>query len=190
MAKSYLRYGAFSRSGLIEQLEYEGFPYSDAIFGVDHSEANWEQQAVEMAKSYLKFSSFSRSGLIEQLKYEGFTHAQAIYGVDNSGFGSDSESNPSNNSLSNSFSQQNAVNKAKSYLMYSAFSRNGLIEQLEYEGFSTFDATYGVNHCDANWNEQAVEKAKSYLTYGSFSRSDLIDQLNMKDLPMNKLSMV
>ncbi len=34
-AKDYLRYMHFSRSGLIEQLEYEGFTHSQAAYGVD-----------------------------------------------------------------------------------------------------------------------------------------------------------
>ena len=32
-AKSYLQLSAFSRSGLIEQLEYEGFMHSQALYG-------------------------------------------------------------------------------------------------------------------------------------------------------------
>lgn len=38
-------------------------------------------------------------------------------------------------------SQRNAVRTAEDYLDYTAFSREGLIQQLEYEGFSTEDAT-------------------------------------------------
>jgi Host cell surface-exposed lipoprotein len=41
--------------------------------------------------------------------------------------------------------QENARQSAEDYLAYSAFSRQGLIAQLEYEGYSTKDATYGVN---------------------------------------------
>ena len=52
-----------------------------------------------------------------------------------------------------------------------------MIEQLEYEGFSNADATYGADHSGADWMEQAVKKAESYLEYSSFSRSGLIDQL-------------
>lgn len=44
--------------------------------------------------------------------------------------------------------QRNAVRSAESYLGYSAFSRSGLIGQLEYEGFSTKQATYGVDQTD------------------------------------------
>ncbi|NAZ73959.1 hypothetical protein GTQ99_00740 [Kineococcus sp. T13] len=84
-AESYLRYSAFSRSGLIEQLEYEGFSTADATYGVDHVQVNWYEQAEKKAASYLKYSAFSRQGLIEQLEYEGFTHDQAVHGVNSTG---------------------------------------------------------------------------------------------------------
>lgn len=73
--------------------------------------------------------------------------------------------------------QKNALNKAKSYLGFTAFSYTGLISQLEFDGFSTEDSTYAVDNCGADWNEQAAKKAKSYLDYTSFSRDGLIDQL-------------
>ena len=59
-------------------------------------------------------------------------------------------------------SQRNALEKAKDYLDFSAFSYTGLIGQLEYEGFSTEDATFGADNCGADWNEQAAKKAQSY----------------------------
>ena len=80
-AKSYINYSAFSRKGLIEQLEYEGFTNSEAIYGTDNCGADWNQQAAKKAESYMKYSSFSRSGLLEQLEYEGFTKEQAEYGA-------------------------------------------------------------------------------------------------------------
>ena len=73
--------------------------------------------------------------------------------------------------------QKNALAKANSYLSHSSFSRKGLIEQLEYEKFSTEEATYAVDNCGANWNEQAEKKAKSYLSHSAFSYSGLIEQL-------------
>lgn len=85
-AESYLAFTAFSRQGLIEQLEYEGFSHSDAVYAVDHCGANWNQQAALSAQNYLNFSSFSRQGLIDQLEYEGFTHSQAVYGVEAVGY--------------------------------------------------------------------------------------------------------
>lgn len=76
-----------------------------------------------------------------------------------------------------SLSQQNAVDKAQSYLRLAGFSRTGLIEQLEFEGFSTEDATFGVDNAGADWNAECAEKAQSYLDLTSFSRQGLYDQL-------------
>ena len=80
-AYDYLEYQAFSYSGLIEQLEFEGFTNSEATFAVDNCGADWSKQAVLRAEQYLEYSSFSRSGLKEQLEFEGFTSSQAEYAV-------------------------------------------------------------------------------------------------------------
>lgn len=73
--------------------------------------------------------------------------------------------------------QKNALSKAHDYLSYSAFSYNGLIEQLEYEGFTSEEATYAVDNCGADWNKQAAKKALDYFGYSAFSYSGLIEQL-------------
>lgn len=73
--------------------------------------------------------------------------------------------------------QKNALNTAKDYLAYSAFSYTGLIKQLEYEQYSTEDATFAVDNCGADWNKQAAKSAQDYLDYSSFSRDGLISQL-------------
>ena len=128
-ARDYLDGQAFSRSGLIEQLKYEGFSTRAATYGVDHVSVSWYHQAVLSAKDYLDGQHFSRSGLIEQLEYEGFTARQAVYAV---------------NHISVSWYRQ-AVLMARDYLDGQHFSRSGLIEQLEYEGFTQSQAIYGVN---------------------------------------------
>ncbi len=84
-AADYLELSAFSRSGLIGQLEYEGFSNADATWAVDQIGADWNEQAAKKARDYLEFSSFSRSGLLQQLQYEGFTAAEAEYGVSQTG---------------------------------------------------------------------------------------------------------
>ncbi len=73
--------------------------------------------------------------------------------------------------------QKNALSSANSYLRYSNFSYNGLIEQLEFEGYTHEDAVYAVDHCGADWNAQALGSAKSYLRYSAFSYSGLVEQL-------------
>ena len=76
-AHGYLDTMAFSRSGLIDQLKYEGYTSSEAEYAVDNCGADWDYQAVLMAEEYLDAMPFSRSGLIEQLEYEGFSYSQA-----------------------------------------------------------------------------------------------------------------
>lgn len=84
-ADAYIEMMAFSRNGLIKQLEFEGFATEDAIYGADHIGADWFEQAALKAKSYLDMMAFSRDGLITQLEFEGFTHDEAVYGVESTG---------------------------------------------------------------------------------------------------------
>lgn len=88
-AESYLDLTGFSRSGLIDQLEFEGFTTEDATFAVEYLEStgavDWNAEAVEKAESYMDLTAFSRSGLIEQLEFEGFTTEQANYAADQVG---------------------------------------------------------------------------------------------------------
>lgn len=85
-AESYLNVSAFSREGLIEQLEFEGYSYESAVYAVDNCGADWFEQAAKSAENYLDLMAFSRSELIEQLEFEGFTHEQAVYGVEANGY--------------------------------------------------------------------------------------------------------
>ncbi|MFJ4172761.1 Ltp family lipoprotein [Microbacterium sp. NPDC089696] len=80
-AQSYLDFSGFSRTGLIGQLEYEGFSTEDATFAVDNAGADWNLEAAESAQQYLDFSSFSRDGLYGQLEYEGFLPSEIEYGL-------------------------------------------------------------------------------------------------------------
>ena len=84
-ASDYLKFTAFSRPGLIDQLVFEKFSAEDATWAVDHMTIDWNDQAAKKAKDYLKFTSFSRPGLIDQLLFEGFTPEQAEYGAGTTG---------------------------------------------------------------------------------------------------------
>lgn len=81
MAYDYLDYTPFSKGGLADQLEYEGFSPAVANYAVNHIRVNWRKQAVRMAKNYLRYTHFSCSGLIDQLVYEQFSYANASYGA-------------------------------------------------------------------------------------------------------------
>lgn len=85
-ADDYLSIMSFSRSGLIEQLEYEGYTTDEATYAADNCNADWNEQATKSAQNYLDMTSFSRQGLIEQLMFEGFTQEQAEYGAGKVGY--------------------------------------------------------------------------------------------------------
>ena len=70
---------AFSYSGLIDQLEYEGYTAEEAEYAAKNCGANWYERAMKSAEQYLATMSFSRESLIEQLEYERFTYEQASY---------------------------------------------------------------------------------------------------------------
>jgi len=77
--------------------------------------------------------------------------------------------------------QKNAVRAAKSYLNISAFSRDGLIEQLSSSagsGFNRTDATLAVDSMNVDWNQEAVKSAKQYLQLMGFSCKGLVQQLS------------
>ena len=128
-AASYLRTLPFSRSGLIEQLEFEGFSNGDATFAVDAQKADWKAQASRKAASYLRTLAFSRTGLIGQLEFDGFSNAEAVFGTD----------------AQNADWLAQAAKKAASYLRTMSFSRSGLIGQLVFDGFTQAQAEHGAN---------------------------------------------
>ncbi|MBQ6810644.1 MAG: Ltp family lipoprotein [Firmicutes bacterium] len=73
--------------------------------------------------------------------------------------------------------EEEALDRAHDYLNSLAFSYEGLVEQLEYEGYSNAEATYAADNCGADWYQQALLKAWDYLESLPFSYSGLIDQL-------------
>jgi hypothetical protein len=74
--------------------------------------------------------------------------------------------------------QEQAVISADSYLYgLGGFSRESLIGQLEFEGFSTEDAAFAADVLSPDWNEQAAMSAASYMELGGFSAQSLLDQL-------------
>ena len=92
-----------------------------------------QDNAIAKAESYLNTSAFSKKGLIEQLVYNKFSQADATFAVEHIEASGGVDWN------------EQAVKKARSYLSTSSFSLQGLIEQLEYNGFTPSQAQYGAN---------------------------------------------
>ncbi|MDD5589399.1 MAG: Ltp family lipoprotein [Candidatus Nanoarchaeia archaeon] len=80
-AESYISIMAFSKTGLIKQLKFDGYSKEDAEYAVDKLKINYNKQAEKAAKNYLDLMAFSRTGLIKQLKFDGYTQEQAVHGV-------------------------------------------------------------------------------------------------------------
>lgn len=77
--------------------------------------------------------------------------------------------------------QKNAVRSAREYLDLTAFSRQGLIDQLSSaygSGYSINDATIAVDSLTVDWNAEAEQSAKEYLNLTAFSCNGLIEQLD------------
>lgn len=127
-AQSYIAIMGFSYSGLVDQLEFEGYNAEDATYAADNCGADWNAEALESARGYIDSMAFSYSGLVEQLEFEGFTADQAAYGADNCGADWYAE----------------AAESAASYMDLTSFSRSGLIDQLVFEGFTQDQAEYGA----------------------------------------------
>lgn len=111
--------------------------------------------------------------------FEIYLNQAHTFGLDTYSTEDSEESNSANTSTDANIplGQQNALSSALDYLDFSSFSYTGLIEQLEYEGYTNEEATYAADNCGADWNEQAAKTAQDYLDSSSFSRQGLIDQL-------------
>ena len=81
-AESYLDLSGFSKKGLVQQLEFEGYEDADIKAALATLKVDWMAEAVESAESYLDMTSFSRQGLIDQLTFEGYTAKQANHAAD------------------------------------------------------------------------------------------------------------
>ena len=100
-----------------------------------------------------------------------------------------SEDHEPGNVVGGTIGQRNALGKARSYLsLESGFSKEGLVDQLEYEGFSESEAQWAVERCGADWDEQAAIKARRYLDLSPMSRSRLADQLEYEGFTSSEIA--
>ena len=173
IAETYITTMPFSKSGLIDQLEFEGYSTEEATNVVEKLDVDWMEQAKLKAQDYFETMPFSKDGLIEQLVFEGFSEEEANYGATQV---EDAE-NSNSSKTGETMSQANAVKQAESYLKSMPFSKSGLVDQLVFEGYPAEDASYAVDQIEVDWKEQAKLKAIDYLDTMPFSRVELIDQL-------------
>ncbi|TQJ69657.1 host cell surface-exposed lipoprotein [Arthrobacter sp. SLBN-100] len=141
------------------------------------AKAKAEADAAAKAKAEADAAAKAEADAAAKAKAEAETAAKAKAEADAAAAKAAAEAEAEAAAKKGTISQQNALRKAASYLDFTAFSRTSLIHQLEFEKFSTDDATWASDRVSVDWNEQAAKKAKSYLEFTSFSRSGLVEQL-------------
>lgn len=80
-SNDYLSIMCFSKEGLRDQLEYDGFTTEEIDYAISNQSVDWAEQALGKGKEYMNIMSFSKSGLKDQLLYDGFTDEQATHAV-------------------------------------------------------------------------------------------------------------
>ncbi len=143
--------------------------------------ASWEKVLSQGQSRWHVFNGFADS-----VEFQKICNNYGVVSGSGTVVGSEEEQNtqkPNDETSSGngvSTGKKNALKRALSYLEVSAFSREGLIDQLMYEKFSTEEATYAADNCGADWNKQALKKALSYLDVSAFSYKGLVEQLEFE----------
>jgi len=141
----------YSRESLIEELEFQGYLYTDAEAAVNDININWGNQAKNMAKNYLRLDAFSKAGLIHQLEEEGFSHEEATYGVNYCGANWKEQA------------KRMASDASKTH----ATTREEIIQQLEEKGFTHEQAVYGANKNGFRDENSVISKIKNTFKKGN-----------------------
>ena len=87
---------------------------------------------------------------------------------------SDSGSQSGSQTAAATENQQKALDKANEYVDTLPLSREGLIKQLEYDGYTTDVATYAADNCSTNWNKEAKEMAEQYMDSTTYTYKDMV----------------
>ncbi len=137
-AQLYAYVSHFSFGGLVDQLvEYDGFTREAARAAAEQCGDIWAENALSQANLYLSIVPFSYQRLSEQLGYDQFTASEISYAVENCG----------------ADWYEQAAKQAKAYADSAypySFSRAELIEQLEFEGYTSEQAVYGADAAGIN----------------------------------------
>jgi len=131
-ARYYLDTEALSKVALLQRMSMNGFEtYSEAeaLYAVNHVDAEWKAEAVEDAKLREPHTPLSPKRLMVYLtEADGFSKAEATYAVSHAGRDWNAE----------------AVMAAKSALDADALSKSQLIKELKLAGFTDAQVRYAL----------------------------------------------
>ena len=131
-ARYYLDTEAVSKVALLQRMGWgvgESYSEAEALYAVNHVDAEWKAEAVEDAKNREPDTPLSPKRLMEYLTMDnGFSKAEATYAVSHAGRDWNVE----------------AVMAAKSALDADALSKSQLIKALKLAGFTDAQVRYAV----------------------------------------------
>lgn len=131
-AGEYVLHLGVSRTGIAQMLEYERFTADETAYALEQlSDVDWNAEADQAVEKHLE-QGVSQLGLESALEFQGFTQEQIKKAV---GKTSDVDWDAQ------------AVLCAKGYLEAMTFTRDSLIGQLKYEGFTTAQAEHAAQQC-------------------------------------------
>jgi Host cell surface-exposed lipoprotein len=131
-ARYYLDTESLSRSALVQRMGMgvgETYSEAEALYAVNHVDADWKAEAVEDAKNHLEDQGLSKNFLMWYLtEADGFSKAEATYAVSRIGRDWNAE----------------AVEVVKEILEAEALSKSQLIRRLKRGGFTDAQVRYAV----------------------------------------------
>ena len=157
------------------------------LCGCGKAPGNEYAQVMETAEEYLAFGGYSYSGLITALINREYTPEEAQYAADHCG----ADWNEEAVDAANAFTDRDAV-----IALYSSHdivkmigcSYPNLLNHLKAEGFSSEEAQFGAEHCDADWNELANLYARYRLNGKGISRLTLIADMSSEGFSEKQIS--
>ena len=131
-AGEYVLHLGVSRTGVAQMLEYERFTADETAYALEQlADVDWDAEADQAVEKHLE-QGVSRLGLEEVLEFDGFTPEQVRKAMGKTG---------------DVDWDAQAVLCAKGYLEAMEFTREELIGQLKYEGFTTAQAEHAAAQC-------------------------------------------
>ncbi|MBQ7972459.1 MAG: Ltp family lipoprotein [Lachnospiraceae bacterium] len=152
MVDYYLEKWEYSRAGIIEVMQAGNYSYEEAIYAAYMCDIDWNEQALKRAKRSLRYGPSSYSGLIEELIDENFEYEEAVYAADNCGA---------------DWYEQAALKAEK--LLKKNFTKQEMIEELEYYGFTNEQAVYGAEENEKLENDADL----AYIIKSAFTTAML-----------------
>ena len=123
---------AVSRTGVAQMLEYERFTADETVYAMEQlKDVDWDAETDQAVEKHLE-QGVSKRGLEDVLEFQGFTQEQIKKAVSKTG---------------DVDWDAQAVLCAKGYLEAMEFTREELIGQLKFEGFTTAQAEYAADQC-------------------------------------------